>query len=236
MRARLLRTAIAVTAAGCLGFVALAGCAPDPEPEPDPYPPGATVGVLLTEDLPGGDWSDPVWDASYAFSETHTSEAYPAFSCRMDNVNHALGTVLLEAHASASWTPRDRPAVVTTFAARYEDSYFKNSIPGRIEYAVDRCATAAEREDGMELTVTGTERAPVIEEVHRDDSQSLTWRVRTTWTTAPGDVIVVVSASWHDGTEPPVDVEALLPVAVERAATLPKTSPDPPWPPACEDC
>ena len=78
----------------------------------------------------------------------------------------------------------------------------------------------------VHAVVAGPAEAPVLD-FTQPDGAGATWHHRATWTTVDASVIVVLSATWRGDAEPPADLSALLPVAVERAATLPARSPRP---------
>lgn len=217
-------------ALGCALAVMLGACAPKPDPEQPPA--AATVGVLLTEDLPGDGWTGPLWDYTYLF-EAGEGSRLPALGCRMPGVATSSSATGLVAHASAAWRlPDDSDTVVSSMANRYEGPDSLAQTLATMDRFVDKCATTG---TDREVTLGGTEQAPVYDELDRDVT-SERWRLRMAWTTLPDDVLVQVAVHWRDGHEPPVDAEDLLSQAVKRAETLPQTSPRPGFPPACEEC
>lgn len=229
---RRVRAAVTVTV---LAAFALVACGDDP----DAPAAGSPVGVLLSEDLDDGSWTDAWWFPQDATDEGGADTPNVDYHCKVPaattSTDASGGRV---AHASAAWRSLDDSAtLVWSLATRWDDSEDLERVWGQLERTVDECAEYKSDPDGgmtSEVAVSGTETAPVLDESYED--QAGRWRVRTAWTRAAGDVLVQVVVAWVADQEPAVDAADLLPVAVERASSLPETSPNPPGPPACEDC
>lgn len=217
-------------------LAATSACSPDEPVSPmDEEPaPGATVGVLLTDDLPGVEWHGPLWDDGWLGLKDDTP--LPRHLCKVPDVlTGGPGRDGLVAQASAAWrSPEAGGTVVSSVANRYENERDVEKTGSNIDRELDWCLGSLSEEDGSRVELRGSEETPVLEEVHEDATG--TWRTTTAWATASEDVLVQVSVAWRDGEEPPVSVEELLPVALERTDTLPATSPRPGFPPACDDC
>ena len=218
-----------LAAAACTAALLLTGCTQaDDEPSD---PPGATAGVLTTDDL-GKDWTGPWWDVASAQKERRPE--YPRFEFRCDVPlvpSGGAGDAGREAYARAAWSTGEQGEVIVwSQAARYDNARHLDETLTSIDDDANRCIEwePVTTDVTSVVTVTGTPQAPVLDEVYRENTPHA-WHIRTTWTTTPDDILVMLTIGWRPGEDPDLDHEALLATAVERAATLPETTNDP-WP------